>query len=1007
MKYNAFRSVIGVRAPVLTLFVALLLVVSLTVAPSLAQSDGTSTITGRVIDPASGQYLRNAQVRVQNTELVAVAQEGGVYRLFGVPPGSVTLVVTYTGFHPSTVPLQLTAGSSVTQDFNLVSALRGGDTDAATVKLEKFLVAGEREGQAKAIMDQRNSMNITNAVSSDVFGDDTEGNIGHFLKNMPGVELNIVGGEPRNVRLRGLSSEYTAVTLDGVPLASADANAGNRAFGFEQVSLSSMDSIEVSKTISADVDANAPAGTINLRTKNAFDRAGRRISWQANVSGRSSHLRLGKSFGPDETPTRKVRPGGMFEYSDVFFAQRLGVVLNVTQSSIFGGNTRPVFAYNYTPTAADPRPAVPTSLAFNQSFRVTDRFSVTLTSDFKATPDLTLSLRVIYSGSDLWNTQRTVTFNTGARNTVLGDNPLTSFTTSAPNASVVSAPVYISKPGELLTLLPRFEYKRGGLQVEGKFAASDAVSKYDPLSRHGAFFSAGATTLSGVTYRAERSSLISADWKITQLAGPDLSSGAGYTSPTVSVDDGRYSRTQLYTADLFASFRTDRVLPIEWKAGGKSRQEIRNFRQERDAFAYTYTGPGRGVGAWANYRSPFELDLSDSGAAITSASGRNAFVPDLVAMGGLFRNRPQDFTPVATAAGYYNAYIANKRYYQEDINAAFLMGTATRGKSTLRAGLRWEETRSEPTDFDPRSAAEVRAAGFPVDASGRATTVPGIVYQYESKPKITRQGYYDNLFPSASFKHKFSPNLELQLGYSSTIKRPGFSNVAGVWVINDDTLRVTAPNRELPPETSDNYSARLAYYFEPVGLLALNGFQNTVEGLHLSSQLTADQFGYSGDRDLSTYTFVTTISSPDSVTIRGMELEYSQALSFLPQPFKRLTVRASYTRNYADVIIPNMSPHSASAGLSFTHGRFNANANYTWNDDVPFDLIGRVYNRHRSNVDFGGGVRLTRQSSLFFTVRNALDAPWIRMEKVGTNPAVATIPDVWGTQVTLGVKGTF
>ena len=572
MKDNPFRSILGVRAAVLPLFAALLLGVLLPVVPSLAQSERTATITGRVFDPATGQYLRNAQVRVQNTALVSVAEEGGVYRLLGVPPGSVTLIVTYTGFRPATVPLQIAAGGVVAQDVNLVSALPGGETDAAKVTLDKFFVAGEREGQAKAIMDQRNTMNITNAVSSDVFGDDTEGNVGHFLKNMPGVELNIVGGEPRNVRLRGLSSEYTAVTLDGVPLASADANAGSRAFGFEQVSMSSMDSIEVSKTISADVDANAPAGTINLRTKNAFDRAGRRVSWQVNVSGRSSHLQLGKSLGPDEKLTRKVRPGGMFEYSDLFFARRLGVVLNVTQSSIFGGNTRPVFAYDYTSTAADPRPAVPTSLAFNQSFRVTDRFSVTLATDFKATSDLTLSFRAIYSGSELWNTQRTVTLNTGPRNTVLGANPLTSFTTSAPNASVVSNPVYISKPGELLTLLPRFEFKRGPLHVEGKFAASDAVSKYDPLSARGAFFSSGATTLSGITYRAERSALTTADWKITQLAGPDLSSGAGYTSPTVSVDDGRYSRTQLYNADLFASFRTDRALPIEWKAGGKSRR---------------------------------------------------------------------------------------------------------------------------------------------------------------------------------------------------------------------------------------------------------------------------------------------------------------------------------------------------------------------------------------------------------------------------------------------------
>ena len=147
------------------------------------------------------------------------------------------------------------------------------------MKLEAFTVSTDREGSAKAIMDQRRNMNMTNTVASDAFGDNAEGNIGEFLRNMPGVDLDLFYGEVRNVRLRGLSSEYTSVTIDGVSLASADANAGAagnaRAFTMEMASLNSMESIEVSKTISADVDANAPAGTINLRTKRAFDRAGR------------------------------------------------------------------------------------------------------------------------------------------------------------------------------------------------------------------------------------------------------------------------------------------------------------------------------------------------------------------------------------------------------------------------------------------------------------------------------------------------------------------------------------------------------------------------------------------------------------------------------------------------------------------------------------------------------------------------------------------------------------
>ena len=49
---------------------------------------------------------------------------------------------------------------------------------------------------------------------------------GDFLRNMPGIDLELTQGEVRNVRLRGLGSEYNAVTIDGVSLASSDAHRG-------------------------------------------------------------------------------------------------------------------------------------------------------------------------------------------------------------------------------------------------------------------------------------------------------------------------------------------------------------------------------------------------------------------------------------------------------------------------------------------------------------------------------------------------------------------------------------------------------------------------------------------------------------------------------------------------------------------------------------------------------------------------------------------------------------
>ena len=971
---------------------------------------GTGSISGRILNPVTGEYVRNAEVSIQGTTLTALSGDDGTYRFPRVPAGEAVVSVNYTGYAAAAARVNVIAGQDSLRDIELLSAVAGaGARTDEILKLQAFTVSSEREGNAKAIMEQRNSMNITNTVASDSFGDMGEGNIGDFLRNMPGIDLELTQGEVRNVRLRGLGSEYNSVTIDGVSLASADANQGAsgnaRAFSFEQVSLGSMDSIEVSKTISADVDANAPAGTINLKTKRAFTRAGRRIVAQANVTVFADEWHFRKTYGPDDAKHRKINPGGTLEYSDVFFNKRLGVVLSVSESNLYSENARSIVTYNFTPTAADPRPVVPTTVAFLHAPRLNRRSTVNLNTDFKASDNLVLSLGLLYNYASLYNLQRTMTFNAGARTAIVGDDPLTSFV-SAPNGTVTSGPSSVVKPGETYTAVPKFEYKRGDFTLEGKFAGSDSKSWYNPLARKGSVMNAGGTALAGVQFTANRSSVLSSDWQIKQIAGPDFGLGNGFSNPVLVANDGRFGRTQVYSGDIAATYRTQRYLPVVWKAGVKRKHEERDFIVDTESKRYAYTGPGAGPGVWAGIPSPYAFDPDSLHASTSSISGRTVFIPNLLAIGKLFQEHPEYFTHSMTAANYYNAFIGNDRHYEEDISAGFIMGTTTIGRFIVRAGIRYEETKTDALEYDPLSAADVRAAGF-AETSGRATTIPGLEYQYFSRPKVHREGEYDNWFPSASVKYKLSRNFDFHLGYSSTIRRPTIRDLAGVWVVDDDNLTVNAPNPRLQPETSDNYAARLAYYFEPVGLLAFNLFQNTVQGLHRSTQMTAEEYGYDGNLDLSAYRFTSVLASSEEVVIRGMEFEYNQSLSFLPRPFKGLNVRASYTRSYAGVVTPLMSPHGVSAGLNYTFDRVNVYGSFNWRDDTPTNVANTAYNRHRATIDVGGGFKLTNRFSLLFSGRNVRSEPVITMQKIGDNPAVAQTYERTGTIWTFGIRGVW
>ncbi|MES1194476.1 MAG: TonB-dependent receptor plug domain-containing protein, partial [Opitutus sp.] len=140
---------------------------------------------------------------------------------------------------------------------------RGGKEGEPVVELDAFVVSAEREGNAKALQQQRSSMNMSRAVASDTFGDVTEGNVGEFLKYLPGVEMEYSEADTRGPRIGGMSSEYASVTLDGKSVASADAfsqytgyensaaGTANRSFGFDTISINSIESIEINRVTPA------------------------------------------------------------------------------------------------------------------------------------------------------------------------------------------------------------------------------------------------------------------------------------------------------------------------------------------------------------------------------------------------------------------------------------------------------------------------------------------------------------------------------------------------------------------------------------------------------------------------------------------------------------------------------------------------------------------------------------------------------------------------------------
>src|SRR5262245_5413788 len=85
----------------------LLVAAGLGLALTAAAQTGPAVITGRVLNPATGEYIRNAEVRIQGSPQIAVTEGDGYYRITNAPTGELTLVVTYTGHEPVTAKVNV------------------------------------------------------------------------------------------------------------------------------------------------------------------------------------------------------------------------------------------------------------------------------------------------------------------------------------------------------------------------------------------------------------------------------------------------------------------------------------------------------------------------------------------------------------------------------------------------------------------------------------------------------------------------------------------------------------------------------------------------------------------------------------------------------------------------------------------------------------------------------------------------------------------------------------
>ena len=221
-----------------------------------------------------------------------------------MPAGSYRVEVEYLGYEPAVLEATVTAGGNAVVDF----VMQEGAQEIGAV----VVMGDQARGQAKALNQQKTNVNVSNVISADQIGRFPDSNIGDALKRVPGIAMQNDQGEARNIVVRGLASELNSVTLNGNRIPSAEGD--NRKVQMDVIPSDMIQTIEVNKTLTPDMDADAIGGSVDLVTRAAA--GGQRIS-----------LTLLGGYNPIRTG---ATGSGSFVYGNRFFNDRLGVVLSAS-----------------------------------------------------------------------------------------------------------------------------------------------------------------------------------------------------------------------------------------------------------------------------------------------------------------------------------------------------------------------------------------------------------------------------------------------------------------------------------------------------------------------------------------------------------------------------------------------------------------------------------------------------------------------------------------------------
>lgn len=893
---------------------------------STAQST-SGNISGQVTDKDGGA-LPGASVTIKGTTRGVSTDLAGNFTFLNVKQGKTTLVVNYMGYTSLEKEVTVISGQTVTQNISLVTF---------STSLGRVTVSSSREGQQKALNQQKNADNIKQVISADLMGRYPDLNVAEALQRLPGVTVGRnTSGEGSTIQLRGTPGNFTNINVNGEQIMGTQ-ETGARNATLDVIPVNVLSSMEVVKTLTPDMDGDAIAGVVNMksptatstRAKISLDAAAGYNNLRSNLNGIGNISYGQRFFATDKNPNGK-----------------LGVILNGSYYKTKNGYDEVNAQVWQQKDFADGKGATwfPTDVRYLYVENERTRTGMSATVDYAFNPTSSIVGTVMYSNQ---NTE-TIRYRKRTRMQTANTTKNAAGVYTTTKGRSYNELKYANSKDRNVSFNLQGETTIGKAKLDGGIALNHAEYAY----RAGTYnFITGNILLNITDINGDYLMPTGADWK---------NNTSLFNYNTVEKDywntDGHNFVTK---ANLTIPYKIGSNSAI-FKMGFKTKSMSNGRSRPAETTVSTYTGAAA-AGSLANFSGTPEVssDLLNGATNFGLGVAKDATI-------NFFNANPGSFTQdVPATRSSIDSY-----YYDaiENVTSGYMMTRIQFEKWMLLGGFRLETT-------------NVNYKGNIINQD-----VNGI---WVSTTPTQSSTNYTKFLPNLQAKFDLNRSTVLRSGLTFGYSRPNFTDLVPGRITSVLAQTVTDGNPKLSPAFGTNYDIILEKYLSNLGILSAGVFYKNISKFQYNSVVILNGTEFPGANAYTGWQYFTTLNG-NTANVFGIELNAQANLTFLPGFLKGFSILTNYTyaSSKADaqfrkgLRLPGQADHTANVSLSYGYKGFTIQGNMNYNSSYTFALGSNdatdIIQAARTQIDLNTSVRLNKRFTVYAEALNLGNAPQVQ-----------------------------